>query len=257
MRFFLLLSYCGARYGGWQIQKNSDSVQAEVERALSIVLKEKISVTGAGRTDAGVNASYYVLHFDTLSPEAENISANIYKINAILPNDIAVFDVCQVPDGAHARFDAESRTYKYFLHTVKDPFAERSLYWPYHLDFERMNRAATLLIGKRDFSCFEKTHSGSATPICKIAAACWSPLSEEGHHVFTITSDRFLRNMVRAIVGTLLEVGKGRREPEWIEDVLKSNDRSVAGQSVPGEPLFLAGITYPYPLFGEREQKQQ
>jgi tRNA pseudouridine38-40 synthase len=248
MRLFLLLSYCGASYSGWQIQKNSNSVQAEVERALSIVLKEKITVTGAGRTDAGVNASRYVLHFDTSVSDAENFRAYIYKINAILPKDIAVLDGCKVPDDAHARFDAVSRTYRYFLHTDKDPFAERSLYWSYPIDFERMNAAAALLVGKRNFSCFQKAHSGAATPICDVTSAYWEKLAGPGSYSFDISSDRFLRNMVRSIVGTLLEVGKGKKSPEWINDVLESRDRCEAGQSVPGEPLFLTDIRYPYSL---------
>lgn len=254
MRYFLSLTYCGARYGGWQIQNNSDSVQAQVERALSIVLKEKTAVTGAGRTDAGVNASRYVLHLDTALPGAGEALADVYKLNAILPRDIAVLASCQVHDTAHARFDATSRTYRYFLHTAKDPFAERSLYWPYPLDIDKMNEAAALLPGRRDFSCFEKSHSGSATPFCTVSAARWSPLAEEGHFVFEITADRFLRNMVRAIVGTLLEVGNGKRDPEWMKEVLGSGDRCAAGQSVRGEALFLTGITYPYPLFGGDER---
>jgi tRNA pseudouridine38-40 synthase len=248
MRLFLLLSYCGARYCGWQVQKNDKSVQAEVERALSIVLKEKITVTGAGRTDAGVNASFYVLHFDTFSAEGENIRADICKLNAILPPDIAIIDACQVDENAHARFDATSRTYRYFLHTAKDPFSERSLYWPYPLDFERMNVAAAKLVGKKNFSCFQKSHSGSATPICDVTSAYWEKLGGEGYYAFDITADRFLRNMVRSIVGTLLEVGKGKRDAGWIDDVLASKDRCEAGQSVPGEPLFLARIEYPFPL---------
>lgn len=260
MRYFVSLSYRGARFCGWQIQKNGPSIQEEMERTLAILLGTPTPVTGAGRTDTGVNASNYIAHFDsdgdtllTLDPKEF-----IYKFNAILPPDITVHDIYRVSDDAHARFDAVSRTYQYFVHTVKDPFAAEFSY-PFYksVDIDRMNSAAALLLGTKDFSSFEKLHGGNTTSICTVTQAGWKRAAEGGdniaacgnnHLVFTVTANRFLRNMVRAMVGTLLEVGSGKREPESIPALLERKDRCSAGQSVPGNALFLKHIEYPYEL---------
>ena len=247
MRLFVSLSYNGAPFCGWQSQPDAPSVQEELERALSIAFGEKISVVGAGRTDAGVNASLYYAHFDISSDFTSGAKRICSKINAILPPEIRVFDLFFVHADAHARYDAVSRTYRYFLHTEKDPFAVRSLYFKYRLDIEAMNHAAEYLLGEHDFSSFEKVGGGNLTSICTVTEARWEALGG-GKYVFTITANRFLRNMVRAVVGTLLEVGGGKRSPEWVAEVLEKRDRGSAGQSAKGEALFLADVRYPYTL---------
>lgn len=247
MRYFLRLSYNGSAFSGWQIQENARSVQGELERALSIRCGSRVAVTGSGRTDAGVNASGYIAHFDAELEIGEDASAFLYKINAILPQEIVVENICRVADDAHARFDAISRTYRYRLHNRKDPFADRSLAFYYPVDIEAMNLAAGHLIGRRDFTCFEKSGGDNKTSICNVTACSWRAL-DDSHFLFEMTADRFLRNMVRATVGTLLEIGRGKRPVEWIDHVLASGDRCEAGQSVKGEPLSLCSVVYPYPL---------
>ena len=247
MRLFIRLSYDGGPFCGWQTQANAPSVQSEVERALSIAFGEKITVVGAGRTDTGVNAVHFIAHFD-LSEFPEETSAQLLrKINAILPPAIVAEAFYRVADNAHARFDAVSRTYRYYVHTAKDPFARHSCRIWFTPDVAAMNRAALPLLGRHDFSSFEKTGGANKTDICTVTEVGWKAL-DETHFVFTITADRFLRNMVRATVGTLLEVGRGRRAPEWVAEVLEARDRGQAGQSVIGEALFLEDIRYPYPL---------
>ena len=279
MRFFASISYNGSGLSGWQIQDNAPSVQDEIQKAVSAVLGEKISVVGAGRTDAGVHASDFTAHFDSDSLcLLEDPAHVIYKINAILPKNIVFRSITRVRDDAHARFDADSRTYRYYIHGKKDPFVQDfSWYCKYPLDVEAMNRSAALLLGQHDFSCFEKTGSAASSPLCEVTAAGWSrwtpaiapmpdavtrpcparpsgaspaspghiPEAVPDYLVFTITANRFLRNMVRAIVGTLVEVGRGRHEPEWVLDVMASRDRCRAGQSVPGHALFLTRVHYP------------
>ena len=247
MRLFVSLSYNGKSYCGWQAQPNAPTVQAAVERALSLAFGQQVSVVGAGRTDAGVNASFYIAHFDLALDSIADTASVLYKINAILPLEITVENICRVADDAHARFDACSRTYEYFLHTAKDPFAGLSLYYAYPLDINRMNEAAAHIVGRRDFSCFEKVGADNKTSICDVRECRWERI-DDTHFRFTVTADRFLRNMVRAIVGTLLEIGRGRKPLEWIDGVLASGDRCAAGQSVKGEPLFLCEVRYPYPL---------
>lgn len=254
MRYFIQLSYDGAPFGGWQIQENSNSIQGELQRALSMLLRDEITVTGAGRTDAGVNAINYVAHFDsTLLTNEELLSKApllIYKLNAILPKEIVVNQIIPVNDELHARFSATSRTYKYYLHTQKDPFcAAYSYYYPFHpLDFTKMNRAAALFLGRQDFSSLQKAHSQTKSSICTVKEAFWSS-TDSSHHIFTVTADRFLRNMVRAMVGSLIIVGAGKEEPEWIAGMLEARDRCKAGNSVPGNALFLTNIEYPGDLF--------
>ena len=247
MRLFVQLSYDGSPFCGWQFQPNVPSVQQEVERALSIAFGEPVTVVGAGRTDTGVNARHYIAHFDITAWPLEESARILRKINAILPPAIVAEAFYRVADEAHARFDAVSRTYRYFIHTVKDPFARHSCRLWFTPDVAAMNRAAEPMLGRHDFSSFEKTGGANKTSLCTVTEARWEALDSE-HFVFTITADRFLRNMVRATVGTLLEVGRGRRAPEWVGEVLAAHNRSEAGQSVIGEALFLEEIRYPYPL---------
>ncbi len=256
MRYSVSLSYDGSSYSGWQIQPNAISVQEALQNALSMVLREDIPVTGAGRTDAGVNAVGYVAHFDASVPLCEEELC--YKLNAILPVAIRIHEVKKVTDGFHARFDANLRRYNYFIHRAKDPFAKHYSYLcTYPLDIDAMNRACGYLLGTHDFSCFEKTGGNSKTPICTVYQAGWQPYipdhvrimnypgADSDYLVFTISANRFLRNMVRAIVGTLLDIGRGRYPAEHMEEVLKSGSRSSAGESVPGHALFLSKVEYP------------
>lgn len=257
MRYFVTISYNGGNYCGWQIQNNGITIEECVEKALSAVLGEEIDVVGAGRTDSGVNAVGYIAHFDSENTQiVAQTDKIIYKTNAILPQDIVITDICTVENDAHARFDATSRTYRYYVHTHKDPFVKQySLFYKFPLDIEKMNRAAQFLIGKKDFSCFEKLHGGNNTSICEITSAKWEQyipetgiVGECGYYRFTITADRFLRNMVRAIVGTLLEIGRGKKDEQWVVELLENKNRTKAGQSVSGHALFFSGITYPYKI---------
>lgn len=247
MRLFFQLSYDGSPFCGWQFQPNAPSVQAEVERTLAIAFGEPVTVVGAGRTDTGVNARHYIAHLDVTAWPQEEAARVLRKINAILPSAIVAEAFYHVADNAHARFDAVSRTYRYYIHTAKDPFIRHSCRCWYAFDVDAMNQAAQVLLGRHDFSSFEKTGGDNKTSLCTVTEARWEVI-DPTHMVFTITADRFLRNMVRATVGTLLEVGRGRREPAWVAAVLAAQDRHEAGQSVIGEALFLEDIRYPYPL---------
>ena len=268
MRYFISLSFKGTSFSGWQHQVNLSSVQDEVERGLSILFGRKIPVTGAGRTDAGVHAVNYTAHFDLPAPLSdEDFPKLIYKMNAILSADIAVHEIYPVQPDAHARFDASGRTYRYFIHTKKSPFPDQySYYFPYITDIDKMNQAANYLLGEHDFTSMAKLHSNVKSNICSVKEACWTPGSPvsilsvsdcdtekmshpESSYCFTITSNRFLRNMVRAVVGSLLEVGRGKQEPEWIKEVLTHKNRCAAGSSVPAYPLFLVNIDYPENIF--------
>lgn len=248
MRYFICLSYNGAAFCGWQIQENAKSVQEDLQKALTLLLKENISVTGAGRTDSGVHAKNYIAHFDCQAI-IQDEAYLAYKLNAILPAEIAVHRIFKVHDTAHARFDATSRTYKYYIHTNKNPFdSGYSLHVRAdRIDIEKMNEAAGYFLGEQDFSSLEKVNGGNRTSICTVTYAKWEQL-DENRYVFTVTANRFLRNMVRAMVGSLLEVGAGKRNPEWIKSMLSLKNRCAAGQSVPGKALFLVEVKYPYPL---------
>lgn len=241
-RYFMSLSFKGTRYRGWQVQPNGLTVQEVLETTMSTFFRQKIAITGAGRTDTGVHASFYVAHFDTDSlpfPAGDLVE----KLNRFLPSDIALFRIWQVEDGMHARFSAIRRTYRYYISRVKDPFMQETSYtcsWP--LDVAAMNEAAAQLIHFADFTSFSKLHTDVKTNNCRIFEAFWR---EEGHQlVFTISADRFLRNMVRAIVGTLLEVGRGRLTPEGFADVIRKKDRGAAGTSAPAQGLFLVAVDY-------------
>ena len=209
MRYFLELRYNGAAYCGWQRQPDQLSVQQTLERALATLLRESVEVTGAGRTDTGVNASYYVAHFDC-TPPITDLSQTVYKLNFILPQDIAVLAITPVDARAHARYDACEREYRYYIEGCKNPFT-RAFTWQYYvpLDMERMNEAAALLSQFDDFTSFAKLNSNNKTNICRVRSARWHR-QPDGVLCFTIRADRFLRNMVRAIVGTLGDVGRGR-----------------------------------------------
>ena len=248
MRYFICLSYNGAAFCGWQIQENAKSVQEDLQKALTLLLKESISVTGAGRTDSGVHAKNYIAHFDCQAI-IQDEAYLAYKLNAILPAEIAVHRIFKVHDTAHARFDATSRTYKYYIHTNKNPFdSGYSLHVRAdRIDIEKMNEAAGYFLGEQDFSSLEKVNGGNRTSICTATYAKWEQW-DENRYVFTVTANRFLRNMVRAMVGSLLEVGAGKRNPEWIKSMLSLKNRCAAGQSVPGKALFLVEVKYPYPL---------
>ena len=251
MRYFILLSYNGKNYSGWQKQQNAYAIQEHLESAFKTFLREDVEITGAGRTDSSVNAINYIAHFNSSQDNVfKDPSFFIYKMNAILNDDIVVHNICQVADDAHARFDAISRSYKYHIHTCKDPFASQfSTFFPYDIDIDAMNRAAQYFIGTQDFKSMEKLHGGNQNSICTVTEAIWEPTKGDTHFVFKVTANRFLRNMVRAMVGSLLEVGRGKREPEWIIELLKEQNRSKAGNSVAGNALFLTEIKYPYKLF--------
>ena len=296
MRYFISLSYDGGGFCGWQSQPNAMTIQDSIEKALSALLRCRTAVTGAGRTDSGVNACGYTAHFDFEGPlDTEQLR---YKLNAIIPRGIVVHSVCAVSPELrdahdaefHARFSATRREYTYFLHRTKDPFVEKfSLLYTFPLNFEAMNRAAALLVGTHDFSCFQKIGSDVKTSICTVTEAFWKPytpshiavmgapaplpgqfvsgsarpqaanpeaasrpspanpaLSDcgEDYWYFRISADRFLRNMVRAVVGSLLEVGRGKRSVEDFSRLLDGGNRSSAGESVPGHPLFLSKVEY-------------
>lgn len=241
-RYFMRLAYNGTPFHGWQRQPNAVSVQEELEHALSMVLRQPVAVTGAGRTDTGVNARCMWAHFDT-AEEIADVKRLVCSLNSIVGRDIAVYSVVRVADDAHARFDATSRTYKYFIGKRKSPF-DYHFSWtpPYALDVEAMNEAASRLFDYSDFTSFSKLHTDVKTNNCRITHARWQ--QEGSQWVFTITADRFLRNMVRAIVGTLVEVGRGKLTVEGFRKVIEEKNRCSAGESVPGHALFLVDIKY-------------
>ena len=242
MRYFITLSYDGTRYHGWQVQPNGISVQGELQRGLSLLLRQPVAVTGAGRTDAGVHARMMVAHFDT---EADVDCPQLaYKLNKLLPRDIAVQQVKLVADDMHARFSARARTYYYYIHTQKSPFlCHYSCQMHYQLDFSLMNQAAALLLEYDDFGAFCKSHADVKTTLCTVTKAEWRPLAD-GQWVFEISANRFLRNMVRAVVGTLIEVGRHRLTLDAFRRVIETGRRTEAGESMPANALFLQSIEY-------------
>ncbi|MCR5678860.1 MAG: tRNA pseudouridine(38-40) synthase TruA [Prevotella sp.] len=243
MRYFITLSYDGTRFHGWQVQPNGTTVQEELQHALSLLLRCDIQVTGAGRTDAGVHASKMVAHFD--SPEAVDPRQLTYKLNRLLPQDIAIQHIEPVADDAHARFSATSRTYYYYIHTSKAPFLRHySCHYHQPLDFAAMNQAAALLLHYDDFGAFCKSHADVKTTLCHVTKAQWTQLTPDSWR-FEITANRFLRNMVRAIVGTLVDVGRHRLTIDQFQHVIEGKRRTDAGESMPANALFLTDITYP------------
>lgn len=243
MRYFADIEFDGTAYSGWQIQPHSPSVQQTLEEALALFLRCKVDVTGAGRTDAGVHASQMIAHFDLETPQDPDWM--MHKLNGILPQDIAVHRIWPVRPDAHARFDAVSRTYKYYVTLNKSAFhREYSWYLVNEPDFGLMNQAAEMLLSTVDFTSFSKLHTDTKTNDCRVTEALWTPL-EDGRWVFTITADRFLRNMVRAIVGTLMEVGRHKLTVDGFRKIIENKDRCSAGDSAPAQGLFLYKIVYP------------
>jgi len=241
-RYFIYLRYDGTAYHGWQEQPNANSVQAEIERALSTLMREGVQVVGAGRTDTGVHARMMTAHFDT--EQAVDCRQLTYKLNRLLPRDIAIDRVEPVSDDMHARFSATARTYYYYVHTRKDPFCRAYSYeLPFTPDFARMNLAAAMLLDVDDFAAFCKSNSDAKTTLCRVTCAQWVQDSDTQWH-FVITANRFLRNMVRAIVGTLFDVGRGRLSLDEFSRIIESRSRQGAGESVPGNALFLENIEY-------------
>ncbi|GHU85445.1 tRNA pseudouridine synthase A [Bacteroidia bacterium] len=258
-KYFIELAYNGENFSGWQKQPNASTIQEELERVLNIVFNEKIETVGCGRTDAGVNASQFFAHFSTeqiisnnqLISENNSIIAHnngksidiVSKINKIIDKNIVIYKIFKVDDDLHARFSAKSRTYKYFILLKKNPFKQQfSYYIPHTLDINKMNEACVKLHDYTNFSAFSKLHTQTFTNNCKILKAQW--IRNEDELVFTIQADRFLRNMVRAIVGTMLDVGSEKINIDDFCKIIESNDRSQAGFSVPAHALYLASVTY-------------
>lgn len=249
MRYFLEFAYDGGAFHGWQRQPNASSVQQTIEEALTVVMGSPISVTGAGRTDTGVHARQMYAHFDT-EKEIDDPRRLLRSLNRMCGRDIALRRLIPVAEGAHARFDATERSYKYFVVFEKAPFL-RDYVWesPTSLDVERMNEAAVILTETKDFTSFAKLHSDAKTNICDVRKAVWEAYDNQfgvPGIVFTITADRFLRNMVRAVVGTLVDVGRGRLTVDEFRNVIKAADRCSAGTSMPPQALFLWTVEYPY-----------
>lgn len=243
MRYFMKLAFRGENFHGWQSQPGEVTVQSELERALTTLLRVPTPVVGAGRTDAGVNASMMVAHFDAdRAPEPR-------AINSLTGSDIAVSDIVAVHPGAHARFDAVARTYHYRALEFRSPFLHNLTWFTRPLDYGAMNRAAARLLTTEDFTSFAKLHSDARTNICRVTRAEWIADPATGGMTFVITANRFLRNMVRAIVGTLVEVGRGKLTEEGFARIIAAHDRCEAGTSMPAHALYLADIRYPYPTF--------
>ncbi len=247
-RYFLYMAYDGTRFYGWQLQPDQRTVQQVMETTLSTLLREKIRVTGAGRTDTGVHASRYVAHFDVSAPISESSGGDVpgqwvFKLNRFLPPDITVSGIREVTQEMHARFSATSRTYHYHISTLKPLFDRRyTLYHYGKLDTGAISECCEVIRNTQDFTSFSKLHTDVKTHICRIMRADWITL-EHGYR-FEIQADRFLRNMVRSLVGTLLEVGKGRLSVEDFRNIVEARDRSAAGQSAPARGLFLVDVDY-------------
>ncbi|NDV94595.1 tRNA pseudouridine(38-40) synthase TruA [Dysgonomonas sp. 521] len=246
-RYFIYLAYNGANYCGWQVQPNGISVQETIEKALATLLRTPTPIVGAGRTDAGVHARMMTAHFDS---EAGSLDLPLLtkKLNSILPKDITVYKIVEVKTDAHARFDAISRLYRYYITTEKDPFLHQLKYKVHgEPDMDRMNECANVLFEYEDFTSFSKLHTDVKTNNCTIMFAQW--VKEGNNYIFTIKANRFLRNMVRSIVGTLLEAGRGKIAPDDFRTIIEAKDRGAAGTSVPGHALFLEEIEYNNEIF--------
>ena len=250
LRYFIKLAYLGTPYYGWQRQPQHTSVQQVLEEALSMLLRQSIAITGAGRTDTGVHATQMWAHFDVDDKAfaKADLDQLTYKLNSFLDKSIAIHDIVPVVKEAHARFDASRRSYVYKMTTVKDPFTTDKVYYlKTELDIDAMNEAASLLKTHTDFESFAKAKTDVKTYLCTITKAHWTQQGTELY--FEISADRFLRNMVRAIVGTLLEIGLQKQSPQWINEVIQHKDRQAAGTSVPAHGLYLTEVTYPTSIF--------
>lgn len=243
-RLFFQCTYDGTNYSGWQKQPEVSTIQGVIEEKLSMLFGHQIvDIVGCGRTDAGVHAKEAYFHVD-LAPSFSNDQL-LYKLNNMLPLDIAINEIIDVGPEAHARFDATKRTYHYFIHQKKLPFHQNdSWFFPRALSIEKMNEAAKYLLGRQDFTSFSKLHTDVNNNFCEVYQAEWKEVGDQLR--FEISANRFLRNMVRAVVGTLLEVGKGNVSPEGVKDIIAAEDRGEAGCSVPAKGLFLQSIEYPY-----------
>ena len=243
MRFFFEIAYNGSAYHGWQKQKNAISLQEVISQKIQQFFNDpKLEIVGCGRTDAGVNARQFFFHIDLNKHE---LSTAIFHLNNMLPRDIAILSIHQVDDQCHARFDATSRTYRYYIHTQKNPFLNAcSLQVKKDLDLMAMNKACSYFLGEHDFTSFSKLHTDVKTNLCTVTSIGWSRVSDQ--LVFEISANRFLRNMVRAIVGTMLEVGSQKILPEKLATIIKAKDRNVAGFSVAANGLFLEEVVYPF-----------
>jgi tRNA pseudouridine38-40 synthase len=247
-RYFIFISYKGTSYHGWQIQPNSVTVQKILDDSLSVVLSEKISTIGAGRTDAGVHAMVFCAHFDSISPDLATKRNLVFRLNRYLPEDISVNSIKKVLPDANARYSAISRTYKYYISKIKDPFFDNSSWFLHgNIDITPMNEACKLLDNNSDFTSFSRLHSNVKTNICKIYNTEWE--EADNRLVFTIRADRFLRNMVRALVGTMVEIGFGKMNLKEFEEIILAKDRRRARKSAPAKGLFLAEIEYPEEIF--------
>ena len=246
-RYFIQLSYLGTKYHGWQVQPNGVTVQELINKTFATILRENINVTGAGRTDTGVHASYFIAHFDS---EKKNLHENkklIYNLNSILPGDIAIQRIYLVKNNNHARFDAVSRTYKYYISRVKNPFRmDTSYLFTQSLNICKMNDACKELLKYENFTSFSKLHTHVKTNDCKIYSATWE--DKENLLIFTIKANRFLRNMVRSIVGTMIDIGVEKTDIDRLRKIIEKKDRALAGMSAPAHGLFLTDIEYPYTL---------
>jgi len=247
VRYFLEFSYAGTHYHGWQRQSNAVSIQETMENILTTFFKKPIPLVAAGRTDTGVHAQQMFAHFQVINPIKDHIQW-LYRANQFLPNDIAVQHLLRVNEEAHARFDAIARTYQYHIKNIKSPFQNELHYCLYQdLSLDKMNKAAQILMEYEDFECFSKSNTDVKTFLCKISSAKWE--KTKNGYIFTITANRFLRNMVRAIVGTLIEIGLNKKTIEDLHNIIQSKNRSEAGFSVPARGLFLTQITYPESVF--------
>lgn len=251
-RYFIKLAYKGTNYHGWQLQGNTPTVQLAINNALSTILRKEVNITGCGRTDTGVHASNFYAHFDLEKKiNTDDLQKLTYKLNNFLSKDIVIFEIFAVHPEAHARFDANSRTYQYFISKRKNPFTHDISYYLFgNIDIELMNKGAKILFDYSDFTSFSKSNTQVKTNICKIIKAEWS--KKEDQIIFTISADRFLRNMVRAIVGTLINLGLNKINLDDIKEIIESKNRSNAGYSVPAKGLFLTEVKYPEEIIKSR-----
>lgn len=248
MRYFLHLAYNGAYFHGWQIQNGQTSVQEALQLALKHILHEEIELTGCGRTDSGVHASDCYAHFDYKELSDKEIENIVFRLNRYFTHEVLIYGLYKMQPQAHARFDAISRTYKYYISEEKQPFNNDFVYYhPWKLNEEKMNEACKLLLGTQDFTSFSKLHTQVNNNICTITQAYWE--RKDGELIFTVSANRFLRNMVRAIVGTMLLVGREKISVEEFKQIIDRQDRNQAGVSVPGKALFLFKVEYPQDLY--------
>ncbi len=252
-RYFLEVCYKGTNYSGFQKQENSNTIQAEIEKALTVLQRDNIEITGSSRTDAGVHALQNFFHFDYDKPFHPQF---LYKINAILPGDIVTAGLYEVSDAAHCRFDATARTYKYFLYQSKDPFLnDRAYYYPFRIDFEKLNEAASLLREYQDFTSFSKRNTQVKSFICRIEESEWK--KETKGLVYKVSANRFLRGMVRGLTGTMLQVGRGKLSINDLKQIIEAKDCSKADFAVPAKGLFLETVRFPTTFFIKDNHNKQ